>query len=281
MIWSKSRNLFSVFILMVTQADHHNKVALSTLAGEEIHFRGIDLIWHSKLDLWLVKNEELPDGLNAFEQRDVEDLRNGVFYENVIAPDDLELKIGAKVLLLRNLDLKSEKRLCNGSQGVCIGYADEHQITMKKEKDMQDIRNYLEKKGCVQLPPDPLDHPLSGASKWPGRPHEDEQEKEAWDVLLDIYSKIVDHWLKKNANRVPVVSQKTMPHLMANGWYLTLSISSVCLCLCFPSGHVTGTIPKWSRRSHFAESFLRQDAWLWSVSSDSTTTATWLCNNDS
>ena len=49
-------------------------------------------------------------------------LKKDKFFDNCRAASRLELKRGAQVILLRNIDLQSENKLVNGSRGFVVGF---------------------------------------------------------------------------------------------------------------------------------------------------------------
>lgn len=75
----------------------------------------------------LIRLFRLPGEFQNFKARGFGSKKDlALLVKNCQAPDVLELKIGAQVLLVRNLDLRSKTQpLCNGSQGIVIGFMDD------------------------------------------------------------------------------------------------------------------------------------------------------------
>ena len=138
-----------------------------------------DFIWHVKEGIF--GRRDPPFCVEEKYAAGVQQLQdNKLFYNRLLAADRLELKVGAKVILLKNLDQISEQRLVNGSIGTIIRWA-----STPEEVKYDSV---------------PVTHgQLGPASK------QDQPSKEERHSLVKHTEDYIQQWLKKNPTKVPIV----------------------------------------------------------------------------
>lgn len=106
------------------EAQAYNEAKLAALAGRNRVFKGIARV-------------------QGGTKRD-----RDMLVKNCLAPERLELKVGAPVCLLKNLDLSpnTDQALCNGSQGIVIGFDDGGPDDDEKKKKVTSQQSVPKKK---------------------------------------------------------------------------------------------------------------------------------------
>jgi hypothetical protein len=155
--------------------DRRNEQKMRELPFPEKAFKAHDFVCHDRFGVFDRHRPVLAE-LESHERAGVELLLNNTqFYNRILAVDGLKLKVGAKVILLKNLDLVSDKRLVNGSVGTIVRWA-----TGPEEVDFDS-------------------HPtLTSGSTSPSKQRPVVQEHK------DTY---VQEWLHDNPTKVPIVSR--------------------------------------------------------------------------
>lgn len=138
-----------------------------------------DFVCHDRFGVYERRGPP-PFDLKPHEQAAVQQLReNNTFYSRILAMDNLKLKQGAKVILLKNLDLVSDQRLVNGSVGTIIRWA----------SGPNDVH---------------YDTVLGGvAAQAAAMASGQQQERRSDQGYKDTY---IERWLKQNWDKVPIVS---------------------------------------------------------------------------
>lgn len=135
-----------------------------------------DFIWHVKEGIF--GRRDPPFCVEEKYAAGVQQLQdNKLFYNRLLAADRLELKVGAKVILLKNLDQISEQRLVNGSIGTIIRWA-----SKLEEVKYDSVKVINGQMGGVG--------PAS---------------KEERHSLVKHTEDYIQQWLKKNPTKVPIV----------------------------------------------------------------------------
>jgi hypothetical protein len=162
--------------------DRRNEQKMRELPFEAKTFTAHDFVCHDRFGIYK-RHEPLPP-MEPRERDGVQLLRNNVqFYNRLLAVDNLQLKIGAKVILLKNLDLKSDQRLVNGSVGTIIRWA-----AGPHEVDYDSLGG------------------VGGGGLQPGSPAPASPSKQPERAsALEHQETYVKMWLKDHATDVPIV----------------------------------------------------------------------------
>ena len=98
------------------RVDYINSVEMERLPGEETIF---SIKYH--LDLELTSNEKQ---IRINQRSTKEQIHNELMYlqSNLRCEETIKLKIGAQVMCIVNMELTNGDMLCNGSQGIVVGY---------------------------------------------------------------------------------------------------------------------------------------------------------------
>lgn len=105
------------------------------LEEEEITRENIRRIAYNEVQI--MRSFRKPDAGTFKEKILMEDM----FWNQCQAIGELKLKVGAQVMLLKNLDLGSKAMLVNGSRGVIVGFeTDVEAILMELQKDLEALK---------------------------------------------------------------------------------------------------------------------------------------------
>lgn len=164
--------------------DDHNAKKMAELHTVEKTFVAHDFVCHDTAGVF-ERHGGYPVGLEPKECKGVQLLRaNTTFYNRILATDRLRLKEGAKVILLKNVDLQSDKRLVNGSVGTIIRWASGPQ-------DMNFDSHAAGGAGVGAGPASPTKGPMSLARR---------TEREHMEQFTA-------KWLKQHPTSVPIVRE--------------------------------------------------------------------------
>jgi len=158
-------------------------------------FKAHDFVCHDRFGVFDRQHPMLAL-LESHERAGVELLLNNkLFYNRILAVDGLKLKVGAKVILLKHLDLVSDFRLVNGSVGTIIRWA-----TGPEEVDFD-----------------------SAPALTPGSMSPTKQRAEAQEHKETYVKK----WLRDHPTDVPIVSRGVLLDSPCLGHHLPATCSSL------------------------------------------------------
>lgn len=159
--------------------DTRNKQKMAELYTEEKFLAAHDYVCHDSEGVFdrqgpvLVENDRAREGVELLRA-------NTTFYNRILATDTLKLKQGAKVILLKNLDLHSDLYLVNGSIGTIVKWA----TTLEEAH---------------------FDSQPGGAAAAMSSADAREARRSEWEYKENHVQK----WLKKHFTKVPIV--RTLP----------------------------------------------------------------------
>ncbi len=131
-------------------------------------------------------------GCDGRLERDLKLLQdNHTYYRSCLAAENVGLKLGAKVLLLKNLDLKGEKRLVNGSVGKIVGWAP------KKNPFLDEI---VDEKGEKFA-----DVHVDGGGAAAEEEGQTTRQRERERDMIAYKERKVKEWYRTNGDRIPMV----------------------------------------------------------------------------
>jgi len=127
-------------------------------------------------------------------------LKNDSFWNNCQAIHHIKLKLGAQVMLLKNLDLGSSQLLVNGSRGVIVGFQmDIQSLLINLVTDLQKLKK--------------------------------DKRKSARYAAIDIRSKIESILSQTNTPKIPIVKFVNGREEVILPEYFTTEISGIGRCV--------------------------------------------------
>jgi ATP-dependent DNA helicase PIF1 len=111
------------------EVDAVNTAELAKLSGPDHKYTGIDDV---SVDLKL-----LASGSPASITTAREKLWRSEFFRDCLAAKDTSFRLGAQVMLVKNLELKGDRQLVNGSRGVIVGFMSTGQYAEYLETEMR------------------------------------------------------------------------------------------------------------------------------------------------
>lgn len=175
-------DLFVLHLVTTThaQVDARNEEKMRRLRDKGNIIDAYDFIWHVKEGIF--GRRDPPFCMEKKYAAGVQQLQdNALFYNRLLAAARLELKVGAKVILLKNLDQVAEQRLVNGSIGTIIRWA-----STPKEVKYDSL-------------------PATNGQMGGHASKQDQPSKEERHSLVKHTEDYIQQWLKKNSTKVPIV----------------------------------------------------------------------------
>jgi len=190
--------------------ERRNELMLNRLETKEEIFDMHDFVWHEDSGA-IVRRGQSAEGFEGRTRRDLQLLlANHTYYKTCLAAEKVKLKLGAKVLLLKNLDLVGPQKLVNGSVGVVVAWAPvddpflDEDVTEGEEeegKEGEDEKEGLDaKEEKALLAALGRGKPANGISPSPAK-----KKGENDHGLIEYKERVIGDWYAANKTRIPVV----------------------------------------------------------------------------
>ena len=190
--------------------ERRNELMLNRLETKEEIFDTHDFVWHEDSGA-IVRRGQSAEWFEGRTRRDLQLLlANHTYYKTCLAAEKVKLKLGAKVLLLKNLDLVGPQKLVNGSVGVVVAWApvddpflDEDVTEGEEEEGMEgeDEKEGLDaKEEMALLAALGRGKPANGISPSPAK-----KKGENDHGLIEYKERVIGDWYAANRTRIPVV----------------------------------------------------------------------------
>eukprot|EP00195_Chlamydomonas_chlamydogama_P005406 CAMPEP_0202891832 /NCGR_PEP_ID=MMETSP1392-20130828/1784_1 /ASSEMBLY_ACC=CAM_ASM_000868 /TAXON_ID=225041 /ORGANISM="Chlamydomonas chlamydogama, Strain SAG 11-48b" /LENGTH=735 /DNA_ID=CAMNT_0049575693 /DNA_START=1492 /DNA_END=3696 /DNA_ORIENTATION=+ len=148
--------------------DDVNSSELAKLPGQPVAYSSLDDV---DLDPTQVTQLSAPE-----QQAVLNRLRNNEFFRDCLATRDVKIKVGAQVMLLKNLDLEggpnNSRQLVNGSRGVVTAFACKAQARAKLEQQIKalggDSKNALRADPKISAKVAALHKQIDVLNRWGG-----------------------------------------------------------------------------------------------------------------
>ncbi|GAB5037275.1 dna helicase aaa partial [Nannochloropsis oceanica] len=181
--------------------ERRNKLMLDALDSPLEEYDTHDFVWHENTGA-ILRRGQSPNAFDGRVRRDLQLLlANHTYYKTCLAAERVELKLGAKVLLLKNLDLVGPKKLVNGSVGVVVSWAPLDDPCL--DLDMEEEVTGKGKKGGNGGAG--TEEQMEGLTSRKASPSPTKRRRDKEHDLIEYKEKVVNEWFEANKRRIPVV----------------------------------------------------------------------------
>lgn len=182
--------------------ERRNKLMLDTLDSPLEEYDTHDFVWHEDTGA-ILRRGQSPNTFDGRVRRDLQLLlANHTYFKTCLAGEKVKLKLGAKVLLLKNLDLVGPKKLVNGSVGVVVAWApvDDPCLDQDIEEEMMGKEKERGRKGGAGT-----EDQLEELTSKKGSPSPTKRRRDKEHDLIEYKERVINEWLEANKRRIPVV----------------------------------------------------------------------------
>jgi len=179
--------------------ERRNRVMLDRLPTRLEEYEAQDFVWHEDSGV-ILRRQETAQGYDGRQRRDLELLLgNHLYYKTCLAAERVKLKLGAKILLLKNVDLLGPQKLVNGSVGMVVEWAPEGNPFFDQDTSGVGAGAAGGESEENLREPSPAPHAVET------RPPSSENGTDNKRSLHCYKERLVEAWYTANKSRIPVV----------------------------------------------------------------------------